>query len=376
MSKRRYWASAALAVAALAFGQPASAADEIAFGICQSTSSGSAKFATALWKGAEIAIHEANAAGGVEGRKVVLVPMDIGNTDPAQARLSMRKAIQVNKIVSLLCWGTNVMVQNGPMIDEEGILAFTTAQGVNITKKSKLTQQLDAVTTFYCRVAVAWIRQRHPEVKTFGVLYVNYEYGLELRDMCEAEFGKHGIKMVAAEGHPNAPPDLRAQFTKIMQAKPDAVFLASIGGGTVAQAIRTGRELGYEGIFMTHGAGDIPDIYNLKVAEKNFFYAGHAVPETAPKAVFESAKEYGGFVGAGYDFAWIDMMLARELIKEGKPVTGANMAAKLRALGTVQTPINKFTFLEDGKTIRPMAIFTIANGEKKLEKILGDEELK
>ncbi len=139
----------------LAFVEPSAHADEISIGLCQSTASGPAKFATSLWKGAEAAVNEVNAAGGIDGKNIKLVAMDIGNNDPAQARLSMKKATQINGIVSLLCWGTNVMVQSGPLIDEVGVLAFTMSQGTNVAKKSKLIQQLEGVTTLQCRVAAA-----------------------------------------------------------------------------------------------------------------------------------------------------------------------------------------------------------------------------
>lgn len=352
------------------------AGGDIAIGLCQSTASGPAKFATSLWKGAEAALNEANESGGVDGRKIKAVAMDIGNNDPTQARLSMKKAINVNKIVSLLCWGTNVMVQNGPFIDESEVLAFTMSQGTNVAKKSTYIQQLEGVTTLQCRVAAQYVKEKYSNVKKLGVLYVNYEYGRELRDKCEEEFGKIGVKMVASEAHPKSPPDLRAQLTKILQQKPDTIYLGVIGGGTVALAIRTARELGYKGLFMTHGAGDTPDVYNLKLAENNFFFVSHAVPNRAPDSVKMATKKYGGYAGAGYDFAWISVMLMKELANEGKAITGKNMTAKLRKIKSVKTPVNSFEFLPDGNTVRGMAVFGIKNGGRILLKEISSSELK
>lgn len=365
-----------LALVAFSAGRsPAFAADDIPLGVCQSTAQGAAKFAAALWKGAELATADINGKGGVSGRPIKLVPVDIGNNDPAQARLSFNKAAQVDKIVSLLCWGTNVMVGNGPLIDELDIAAFTMSQGVNVVKNSKLTQQLEAVTTLQCRVAAAHVQDRYPAAKTLAVLYVNYEYGIELRDKCEQEFGKRGITLVASEAHPNAPPDLRAQLTKLLEAKPDAIYLAGIGGGTIALGIRTGRELGYKGVFITHGAGDTPDVYNLKLAEQDFFFVSHAVPAGAPEEVRKATDEFGGYAGAGYDFVSVNAQIIGKLLAQKKPLTGTNIIAELRATKTVTTPVNQFVFLEDGNTIRPLALFTIDDGGRKLEKILSAAEI-
>lgn len=365
-----------IATALVAISPAPASAEDLNIGLCQSTATGPAKFATALWKGAQAALEEIQASGGIGGKKINIVAMDIGNNDPAQARLSMKKAIQINNINSLLCWGTNVMVQNAPFIDESEVLAFTMSQGTGVAKNSKYIQQLEGVTTLQCRVAAQHVKAKYPDVKKLAVLYVNYEYGRELRDKCKEEFGKIGTEMVAAEAHPNSPPDLRAQLTKILAAKPDAIYVASIGGGTVALAIRTGRELGYKGIYMTHGAGDTSDVYDLKLAEDGFFFVSHVIPENAPESVKKAGKEFGGYAGAGYDFAWISGLLMRELAKEGKPINGKNMTEKLRSMRTVKTPINEYEFIEDGNTIRAMAIFTVKDGGRVLERALSAAELK
>lgn len=340
--------------------------EPIPVGVCQSTAQGPAKFAAALLNGARISIDAFNAKGGAGGRRIEIVPVDIGNNDPAQARLSFSKAIEINKIVALLCWGTNVMVQNAPVIDDAGVAAFTISQGMNVTKKSKLTQQLEALTTLQCRAAAKYTKANHPEVKRLAVLYVNYEYGIEVRDQCQIEFGKVGVEMVASEAHPNAPSDLRAQTTKLLESKPDAIYLAAIGGGTIPLGIRAGRELGYEGVYITSTSGDTPDVYNFKLAEKDFYFTSHAVPARAPQSVKDATDKFGGYVGAGFDYGWLVTRYAQQLVDAGKPVTGRDISALLRAESRVETPVNGYVFKQDGDTVRPLAIFGVSNGGRKL----------
>lgn len=366
----------ALALAAALPAGPARAdATTFPIGVCQSTAQGPAKFAAALWKGAEIAIADINAKGGIDGRKVAAIPIDIGNNDPAQARLSFAKAFEVDKINAMLCWATNVLVQNGPLIDEAGVATFTISQGLNVTRKAKLIQQLEAVTTLQCRAAARHTRKNHPNVKTFAVLYVNYEFGIEARDQCEIEFGKVGIKLVGSEGHPNAPPDLRAQTTKLLAAKPDAIYLAPIGGGTVPLGIRAGRELGYKGLYITHTAGDTPDVYGLKLAETDFFFLSHEVPEDAPKSVKDATATYGGLTPAGFDYAWLVGRAANALKAAGQPISGANIIARLRADRTIDTPLNGYIFEESGNTIVPLGIYAVKDGRRVLIKALSAKEL-
>lgn len=359
----------------IAAPQKAAAQEPIQIGICQSTAQGPAKFATALLKGAQLSVDDFNAKGGAKGRKIEIVPMDIGNNDPAQARLSFTKAIEVNKIVALICWGTNVMVQNGPVIDAGGVAAFAMSQGLNVPKKSKLTQQLEAVTTMQCRVAAKYVKEKHPEVKRLAVLYVNYEFGIEIRDQCQIEFGKIGVEMVASEAHPNAPTDLRAQTTKLLEAKPDAIFLGPIGGGTIPVGIRAGRELGYEGLYMTTAAGDTSDVYTFKLAEQKFFFAAHDIPDSASQALKDVAASFGGYAAAGFEFGWLVGKVSGDLAAAGKPVTGQAILDTLRSTGKVETPLNTYVFKADGDTVRPLGIFGVAGGARKLLKPYGATDL-
>lgn len=348
---------------------------KLVLGLCQSTATGPAKFATALWRGAEHAREQLAQAGGANMPAIDIVAMDIGNNDPAQARLSIRKAIQVHGVSAILCWGTNVMVQNGPLVDENRVLAFTMSQGTGVVKNSRYTQQLEGVTTLQCRTAAKYVQEHHPRARRLAVLYVNYEYGRELKAMCESEFSRIGVEMVAAEAHPKSPPDLRAQLTKILSRSPDAIYLGAIGGGTVALAIRTGRELGYQGLFMTHGAGDTPDVYDLKLAEEGFFYVSHALPENAPAKIVALVDEYGGYVGAGFDFVWIAATLAQSLAVAGERVDGAALTEKLRGHGGIDTPINSYVFMADGNTTRGLGVFGVSDGRRSLLKNYGAGDL-
>ena len=348
---------------------------KLVLGLCQSTATGPAKFATALWKGAELARLQHEQAKGENTPSIDIVAMDIANNDPAQARLSIRKAIQVHGVSAILCWGTNVMVQNGPLVDENRVLAFTMSQGTGVVKNSRYIQQLEGVTTLQCRTAARFVQEHYPDVKRLGVLYVNYEYGRELKAMCETEFARIGVEMVGAEAHPKSPPDLRAQLTKILSASPDAIYHGAIGGGSVALAIRTGRELGYDGLFMTHGAGDTPDVYDLKLAEKGFFYVSHALPDDAPAQIVELVDEYGGYVGAGFDFVWVAANLAKQLVDAGENIDGAALIKKLRTHGGIETPINSYVFMADGNTTRGLGVFGVSDGRRKLLKNYNADDL-
>jgi ABC-type branched-subunit amino acid transport system substrate-binding protein len=355
---------------------PVSAQAPISLGMCQSTAPGPAKFAQAMWKGAELVVQDVNAKGGIGGRKLQLVPIDIGKNDPALARQSIQKAISYDKIISLLCWGSNVMLQNGPLFDDNKVAAYTMSLSARVPQESKYVQQLELITTLVVRPMAEYVRQRLPNVKKVAVLYVDYEFGYEMLKSVEAEFGRRGVAIVEKASHPIAPPDLRAQLTKLMQAQPDAIYIANTGGGELVLAIRTARELGFEGLLLTYTNGDDPDVYSMKLTERNFLYLTHIVLDDAPASLKSLVSNAHGYASSGFDFAWVNQAAISALAKEGKPITGETVLAKLRQLGHVKTPATEYQFFPDGATLRTIGVFDVRNSQKNLLQIYKPSELK
>jgi ABC-type branched-subunit amino acid transport system substrate-binding protein len=355
---------------------PAGAQEPITLGVCQSTAPGPAKFAQAMWKGADLVVQDVNAKGGVGGRKLQLVAVDIGKNDPAIARQSIQKAISFDKIVSLLCWGSNVLLQNGPLFDENKIAAYTMSLSARVPQESKYVQQLEMITTLVVRPVAEYVRQRLPSVKKVAVLYVDYEFGYEMVKSVEAEFGRRGIAVVEKASHPIAPPDLRAQLTKLIQAQPDAIYIANTGGGELVLAIRTARELGFNGLLLTHTSGDDPDVYSMKLTERNFLYLAHIVLADAPAPLKALVSNAHGYASSGFDFAWVNHAVMAALVKEGKPISGETILAKLRSLGQVRTPATEYQFFADGTTLRTLGVFEVQNSQKHMLQVYKPSELK
>jgi ABC-type branched-subunit amino acid transport system substrate-binding protein len=321
-------------------------------------------------------VQEVNAKGGIGGRRLQLVAIDIGKNDPALARQSIQKAISYDKIVSLLCWGSNVMLQNGPLLDESKVSAYTMSLSARVPHESKYVQQLEMITTQVVRPVAQYVHEKMPNIKKVAVLYVDYEFGYEMVKSVEAEFGRRGIAVIEKASHPIAPPDLRAQLTKLMQAQPDAIYIANTGGGELVLSIRTARELGFNGLLMTHTSGNDPDVYSMKLTEKSFLFLTHMLSDDAPPALKKLSVTAHGYAGSGYDFAWVNHAAIAALAKEGKPITGETVLAKVRASGHVRTPATEYQFFPDGTTLRTLGVFEVRNSQPHLLQVYRPSDLK
>ena len=118
---RRSFAGAAMA-AALLTTLPATAADEIKIGLVTALSGQSARAGEAITRGISIAIDELNAAGGVLGRKFVLVSRDDEAT-PAKGVTAARELV-FNEKVAVLFGGLDTPVSMAivPIIDRKSVV--------------------------------------------------------------------------------------------------------------------------------------------------------------------------------------------------------------------------------------------------------------
>ena len=90
-------------------------------------------------------------------------------------------------------------------------------------------------------------------VKTVGFIGFKDPYGENWYRVFTAIAEKAGIRIVAAEYYQRTDPSVTGQVLKLVNAKPDAVLVAGVGGPGVLPQI-TLRDQGYKGtVYQTHG---------------------------------------------------------------------------------------------------------------------------
>lgn len=99
------------------------------------------------------------------------------------------------------------------------------------------------------------------KLKTSGIIYVNDEAGNGAKDAFKELFSKKG-KVLIEESFENRTKDVKTQVTKIINAKPECVFLFG-NGPTWALTLKTLKELNYKGIILTNTALYIPVFRNI-----------------------------------------------------------------------------------------------------------------
>jgi branched-chain amino acid transport system substrate-binding protein len=247
MHHRRWLAAlwAAVALAPLA----AAAADPIKIGFPMPLSGPTAVYGVPISKGAEMAVADINAKGGVLGRKLELIPRDSkANADEA-VRLAREMIIK-----------DNVDFLSGTLTSAEAPAVSTIAKENKVvfvapTAKTMLLTAPQNLHPYVFRIASntliegrtgATLMAKWQDVKKVATIAPDYAYG---RDAVSAfiEYIKKlrpDIEIVDQQWPKLGEPDFTAFITAQMGKKPDAAF-CDVFGGDFASLVKQATPLGY-----------------------------------------------------------------------------------------------------------------------------------
>ena len=193
-----------------------------------------------------LAVEEINAAGGVNGRMLELIPEDskCAAQDAITAYNKLTDVDGVKIILGTTCSGA--MLGAAPLAENEGVIMLSA---------SATSPDIAGAGDYIFRTAINDLQLGQDTANTLfadGIRHLatiteSTDYAEGARRTTVARFEELGGEVVAAESYASDVTDFRSQLTKLVNANPDAIFLAAQGefsGGTIIKQV---RDLGFEG---------------------------------------------------------------------------------------------------------------------------------
>ena len=269
---------------------------EIVIGTEQDLSGPIVAFSKQLKNGMEMRVEEANAAGGINGRKLKLIVEDHGY-DPKKAVLATQKLVQKDKIFAMVgLIGTAPAMAAMPILFEKNVphLFPLTAAREMYEPLHRLKYSFAATYFDQVRAGVKHIAKLKG-YKKVCTLYQDDDFGLEV--MRGAEAGLKELNMALAEKttYKRGATDFSSQVAKMKDTGCDFVVLGTIIRETIG-TIGTARKLGWNVDFMGSSASYTELIHKLGGPAMNGFYSTNTVNmpymDDASKNVREWALRY------------------------------------------------------------------------------------
>lgn len=176
--------------------------------------------------GVELAIKEINAAGGINGKQVVLISEDDeGNPEKsvnAYKKLTTKDGVKM--VIGSLTSGCTIAITDLAQA-QKVILMAPAATQESVTDAGNYIFRACFIDPFQGTVGGKFASQ-NLNAKNAAVLYdITNDYSIGLYENFKIEFEKNGGKVVAAESYSANDKDFNAQLTKIKNANPDVVYL-------------------------------------------------------------------------------------------------------------------------------------------------------
>ncbi len=242
--------------------------------------------------GLEIALEEANAAGGVKGKKVNLIIED-SQSDPAKAVSALQKLISTDNVpVVIGDIASSSVLAMAPIAEKAKVVLLSPgASNPDISKAGEFifrNWQSDALEG---EIDAKFVFENLGH-KNVAVLYVNNAYGTGLKTVFEDSFQKSGGKILASESFEQGATDMRSQLNKIRNLKLDAIYMPGYPP-EMALLLRQAKEMGIKIPFLSVQAfDDLKILQTAKDAAEGVIFSVPKPPDPSNPVVKNFIDKY------------------------------------------------------------------------------------
>jgi branched-chain amino acid transport system substrate-binding protein len=353
-------------------GPSESTGDTIKIGVYGDMTGPTSSFGQSTKNGIDLAVEEINAAGGVNGKKLLVVSED-DQGRPEQAKTVVSKLISQDKVQALLgeVASTNSLAA-APVAQEAKIPMITpSSTNTKVTEVGDFISRVCFIDPFQGAV-MAKFSANTLKAKTAAILGdVNSDYSKGLTQSFEEEFTRLGGKVVAKEAYTQTDPDFKGQLTKIRNLNPDVIYVPGYYG-QVGIIARQARELGMNMPLMGGDGWDSPEIWKLGGdALKNTFISNHYSAENPAPEIQNFVKAYqakfkvvpDSLAALAYDAAKV----LADAIKRAGGTDSTKLRDAINATKDFPGVTGKITLDAKRNAVKPAVVLELTPSEGKMK---------
>lgn len=359
--------SIAVCALALAFAQTAYGADDIRIGVQGAHSGDLASYGVPSLNAVKIVVDEANAKGGVLGKKIVLVSQD-DQCKPEMATSAATKLVseEVDAVVGPICTGPTVaslpLFQNASLV---AISPTATAPALTESGKNPLFMRTVAKDNAQAQLTSDFMLN-NLKAKKIAYLHDNGDYGKGFADFNRELMEKGGAETVLFEAVTPDAVDFSAVVRKLRRAKPDVVVF----GGYHPVASKLVQQMRRDRLTAPFlGPDGVKDETFLKMTGKDAegVYASYPKDTTTLPAYQKAREQHLKAFGSEPGFGYYNAYAATQALLDAIAKTGSTETATLnKALreNLVDTPLGKIRFNDSGDAAgMALSIYEVKDGK-------------
>lgn len=338
-----------------------------------------AMYGTAVQNAVNLYVDQYNAAGGLNGRKIEIIPYD-DKHDATEATNAYNKLVTSDEIAAIIGAVTSTpaiaiaqasVEDNMPVITPTATHPDVTSFGKNVYRACFLDPFQGSTMANFAKGELG--------AATAAVIYNNSDaYSTGLYESFIATCAEIGVEVVAEESYAGTDSDFKSQLTNIAAKDPDVVFLPDYYN-SVYLLMTQAKEVGLEATFLgVDGADGVLGIEGVnKDVLEGLYFANHysnqdpsEVVQTFLKSFKEKYNEDPSALAAlGYDAAMI-LIAAIEKVSQNMDIDNSDECrqAIIDALDatSMDCVTGHVTYDDNNNPIKTCSIILIQGGEYTL----------
>jgi branched-chain amino acid transport system substrate-binding protein len=349
----------------------AKAADEgpIKVGQYGAFSGKEAAFGISARKGAILAFEEANANGGILGRKVELITED-NQSKAGESATIAKKFVSRDKVIAVLGGNPSTnSLEAAPILQNAKIpMIAISSTNPRVTEMGNHIFRVCFIDPFQGAVLAKFAKDTLKAKRAAILTSVNNPYSVGISKVFREKFTAGGGEIVIEQRHSEGDKDFRAQLTAIKAMNPDVIFHSSNYTEGALICIQA-RQLGFTGPLFGGDAWEAPQLIEIGgKAVEGTYYSTHGSPESTAPEMVNFIKKFrarwngetpDSIAALGYD--------AAALLFDSLKRAGTTESAKLRdAIATTKDFVGvtgKITIDKDRNATKSAVILTVKDGK-------------
>ncbi|SMC32588.1 ABC transporter substrate-binding protein [Sporomusa malonica] len=335
---------------------------------------GVANYGKQAVNGIQLAIKQANDAGGVMGKQIKLVLAD-NKSEAAEATNAITKLITQDKVVAVFGPATSSNTLATVQVSQDNKVPVITPTGTNekITVDNGKTRPYAFRSCFIDPLQgtiMANFASNTLKAKT-AVIYIDSssDYSKGLSQSFEALFTQNGGKVLGKEAFLQKDQDFKSTLTKIKALNPDVIYLPAYYE-EVGKILKQAREMGITAPFLGGDGWDDPKVVEIAgVAPLNntFFSNHYSSQDTDPvvvKFIEAYKKEYNqepsALAALGYDAG----LLLIDALKRANSTDPAKIREALEQTKNLQLSTGTVTIDANHNPIKSAVVIEMKDGKQ------------
>lgn len=326
--------------------------------------------------GANLAVEHVNADRMLSDKLSII--LEDSQATPQRGVIAMNKLVNVDKVPYVLTAYTGVSKAISPISQRTKTVTVNGGgTGTDLAELGPYFWNVIPLVNYDVKALVPYLVKERG-LKRFTLVYLDDLMGQSIRKEMEATLPGAGGQLVAALSVPVASQQFSGIAALVRESKPDVVYIASYGAQQVSM-IKQLRDNGVTQPVASYAAFSNPEILALPEAKGALFTTQNidwnSTDPTTKRFVDDYKAKTGKlpsvYIANYYNAVRLFALLAANLQKKGKSITGENLLAERLAIKTYDLVGGKVAFEANGTVVAPMQVNEIgANGTAKVVAVI------